>query len=103
GDLKMFGSLMYQSHFSLKNDFEVSCVELDTVVDICAECEGVLGARMTGAGFGGCAICLVQNDFVPDVIARLSLEYPKKTGITPRIYVCSIEDGVKITRIEEQR
>ncbi|MFQ5823584.1 MAG: galactokinase [bacterium] len=100
GDLAAFGSLMYQSHFSLKNDYEVSTAELDTVVDICAECEGVYGARMTGAGFGGSAICLVQENYMNEVIARLNDEYPKKTGGTLSIYGCSIEDGVKIAEIE---
>lgn len=99
-DLAAFGSLMYQSHFSLKNDYEVSCDELDVVVDICAECEGVYGARMTGAGFGGSAICLVQQEHVREVVERLNAEYPEKTGRKLSVYVCSIEDGVKIATIE---
>ncbi|HEY6952740.1 MAG TPA: galactokinase [Bacteroidota bacterium] len=93
GDLSEFGKLMYQSHMSLKNDYEVSCPELDTVVDICAEVDGVYGARMTGAGFGGAAICLVKCDQADAVVKRLKAEYPQKTGHKPAIQVCTVEDG----------
>ena len=96
GDLSAFGKFMYQSHLSLKLDFEVSCPELDAVVDICAEAEGVHGARMTGAGFGGSAVCLVEEHNVEEVRARLETEYPEKTGQTPSVHVCSIEDGATI-------
>lgn len=96
GNLSEFGKLMYQSHLSLKLDFEVSCPELDAVVDICAEAEGVHGARMTGAGFGGSAVCLVEEHNVEDVKTRLETEYPQKTGRTPSIQVCSIEDGAAV-------
>jgi len=92
-DLSEFGKLMYQSHLSLKNDYEVSCPELDCVVDICAEEEGVYGARMTGAGFGGCAICLVNREFAGAVVRRLLIEYRQKTGRTPQVYLCTAEDG----------
>ncbi len=95
-DLSEFGKLMYQSHMSLKNDFEVSCPELDAVVDICAEVEGVYGARMTGAGFGGSAICLVETGQVDAVVDRLRAEYPKATGRKPSIQVCSTEDGASV-------
>ncbi len=95
-DLSDFGKLMYQSHMSLKNDYEVSCRELDAVVDICAEVEGVYGARMTGAGFGGAAICLVESDQSDAVVRRLREEYPKATGRTPIIQVCTVEDGAGV-------
>jgi galactokinase len=95
-DLSEFGKLMYQSHMSLKNDYEVSCVELDTVVDICAEVDGVYGARMTGAGFGGAAICLVESGHVDAVVKRLQLEFPQKTGHKPTIQICTIEDGAQV-------
>jgi len=98
-DLSEFGKLMYQSHFSLKNDYEVSCQELDAIVDICAEEEGVFGARMTGAGFGGCAICMVQSKYASCVADRLAAEYPQRTGLQPTVYVCSIEDGVRVHRV----
>jgi galactokinase len=95
-NLSEFGKLMYQSHLSLKLDFEVSCPELDAIVDICAEADGVHGARMTGAGFGGSAVCLVEEHNVEEVKARLETEYPSKTGRTPSIHVCSIEDGATV-------
>ena len=95
-NLGEFGKLMYKSHLSLKLDFEVSCPELDAVVDICAEADGVHGARMTGAGFGGSAVCLVEDHNVEDVKERLEAEYPQKTGRIPSIHVCSIEDGATV-------
>lgn len=96
GNLGEFGKLMYQSHLSLKLDFEVSCSELDTVVDICAESEGVYGARMTGAGFGGSAVCLVDKDNVNEVRIRLEREYPEKTGCSPTIHQCTSDDGATV-------
>jgi galactokinase len=99
GELLKFGSLMYQSHLSLKADYEVSCAELDAIVDICAEAEGVYGARMTGAGFGGSAICLVKDEYANDVIARLEAEYPKITERESSIFTCTIEDGVDVRRV----
>jgi galactokinase len=99
GDLSDFGKLMYQSHVSLKNDYEVSCPELDAIVDICAEEPGVFGARMTGAGFGGSAICLAGNDATQRVVERLQSEYPKQTGRKADIHVCSIVDGVEVHKI----
>ncbi len=95
-DLSEFGKLMYQSHMSLKNDYEVSCPELDMVVDICAEVEGTYGARMTGAGFGGAAICLVESKQVDAVVKRLQIEYPQKTGHKPAIQICTPEDGARV-------
>lgn len=95
-DLSEFGKLMYQSHMSLKNDYEVSCAELDAVVDICAEVDGVYGARMTGAGFGGAAICLVASEHADEVAKRLEREYPQKTNRKPSIQVCTVEDGAQV-------
>lgn len=95
-DLSEFGKLMYQSHMSLKNDYEVSCPELDAIVDICAEVDGVYGARMTGAGFGGAAICLVESSQTEEVVSRLQLEYPKSTNRKPSIQVCTVEDGAQV-------
>jgi galactokinase len=99
-DLSDFGKLMYQSHLSLKNNYEVSCDELDAVVDIAATTEGVIGARMTGAGFGGSAVCLVAKGSVEKLKSNLQGRYPRLTGLQPGIYVCEIDDGV---RIEWQR
>jgi galactokinase len=96
GNIPEFGKLMYDSHLSLQHDYEVSCPELDALVDICAEASGVYGARMTGAGFGGCAISLVEEKSVAELLARIEREYPMKTGKTPAVYVCTFEDGVAL-------
>jgi galactokinase len=95
-DLGDFGKLMYQSHLSLKNNYEVSCQELDSVVDIAASTEGVFGARMTGAGFGGSAVCLVAKESVEKLRSNLQERYPKLTGLQPKVYVCEIDDGAKV-------
>ena len=99
GNLSEFGKLMYDSHLSLKTAYEVSCAELDMIVDICAEADGVVGARMTGAGFGGCAICLVEKGAAPSVIARLEKEYPRAPGKNPAVYVCAVDDGATSRRL----
>jgi galactokinase len=95
-DLSDFGKLMYQSHLSLKNNYEVSCNELDAVVDIAAATEGVIGARMTGAGFGGSAVCLVAKESVENLKSNLQDRYPRLTGFQPGVYVCEIDDGARI-------
>ena len=69
------GKLLYESHASLRNDFQVSCRELDRIVEIASGCDGVLGCRMTGAGFGGCAVALVRPDAVDLFSKRLSEQY----------------------------
>ncbi len=98
-DLALAGKLMYDSHISLQRDYEVSCPELDAVVDICAEVDGVYGARMTGGGFGGSALCLVHAEDVPETVRRLTIEYPQKTGRKPSLIVTGAEDGVSARRI----
>jgi galactokinase len=93
-DLDEFGHLMNESHRSLQQDFEVSCHELDLMVELARELPGVYGARMTGGGFGGCTVSLVETDeckTFQEVIAR---EYRKATGQTPDVYVCSAAAGV---------
>jgi galactokinase len=99
GDLPEFGKLMYDSHLSLRRDYEVSCSELDTIVDLCAGCEGVYGARMTGAGFGGCAICLVKEGLTEGVIERLNAGYYRNRKDRASVYVCSIDDGARVQRL----
>ncbi len=94
GDLQTFGKLMLESHRSLRDDFEVSCAELDLMVELAAQAEGVYGTRMTGGGFGGCTIALVRSGCV-EVFQRLVREgYERSIGCTPEIYVCSASDGV---------
>jgi galactokinase len=93
GDLDQFGQLMYKSHCSLRDDYEVSCRELDLLVEIASACEGVYGARMTGGGFGGCTIALVQADVVEKVQSAITNAYKNKTGIIPDVYVCTASQG----------
>jgi galactokinase len=86
-DLKGFGKLMAESHRSLRDDYEVSCSELDIMVELANEVEGVLGARMTGGGFGGCTINLVRSDMEERFREHIAAGYFKKTGKHPEIYV----------------
>jgi galactokinase len=83
GRFSDFGALMYQSHQSLRDDFEVSCAELDTLVEIAGEigeAGGVFGARMTGGGFGGCAVMLVRSDRIAPITETLASEYRRRQG-----------------------
>ena len=93
-NLEEFGSLMKQSHQSLRDDFEVSCLELDLLVDLATGMEGVYGARMTGGGFGGCTVNFVRAECVETFRAEVTREYQKATGKLAEIYVCSAADGV---------
>ena len=93
GNLAEFGRLMYESHRSLRDDFEVSCEELDLLVEIASECKGVYGSRMTGGGFGGCTITLVGSNDAKAFQEKLSKRYKEATSITPAIYVCSAAQG----------
>lgn len=95
GDLIQFGQLLIQSHNSLKNDFEVSCTELDFVVEHLLESDGCVGARMTGAGFGGCCVALVQTEHIPTVSESLVLAYDEKFGYQPSVYPCQPSSGVR--------
>jgi len=93
GNLPKFGTLMNGSHNSLRDDYEVSCKELDLMVDIARKQEGVLGARMTGGGFGGCTVNLVQNESVDDFVDNIASEYEKETDIKPKIYISVPSSG----------
>ena len=99
GDLIGFGKLMTESHLSLKNDYEVTGLELDTIVEQALLVTGCIGARMTGAGFGGCAIALVRNKNLEDFKSSVKANYFRITGLTPDFYVAKINDGVKIMRM----
>ena len=78
---------MNESHRSLRDDFEVSCPELDSLVKMVLDTDGVLGSRMTGAGFGGCTVSLVHRDAVEMIEGRLNKDYPARFGLTPGIFV----------------
>jgi len=93
GNLARFGKLMGESHRSLRDDYEVSCRELDLLVEIANGIDGVLGARMTGGGFGGSTVSLVRSSAVPEFEKIVRREYERATGRTPPIYVCSAAEG----------
>ncbi|MBZ2174512.1 galactokinase [Schnuerera sp. xch1] len=94
-DLHTFGKMMNQSHDSLRNDYEVTGYELDVLVDEARKCDGVLGSRMTGAGFGGCTITLIENQHIEKFEKRIKKVYKEKTGLDADFYYSLIEDGVK--------
>ena len=99
-DLGRLGELMYSSHMSLRDDYEVSCRELDLMVDAARQCAGVWGARMTGGGFGGCTVNLVQADGLTVFQSEVARRYQAATGIHPAIYVCTPADGAGQSSID---
>jgi galactokinase len=94
-DLSLFGELMNASHDSLRVDYEVTGIELDTLVEEARKIEGVIGSRMTGAGFGGCTVSLVHQDSVDEFIREVGSSYRAKTGLKPDFYTGSVGDGAK--------
>ena len=96
GDLSTLGTLMRDSHFSLRDDYEVSCRELDLMVEVAVAQRGVIGARMTGGGFGGCTVNLVESDSVDAFKENVAAEYLSKTGLRPEIYVSRSCDGAEM-------
>jgi galactokinase len=96
GDLKQFGRLMSSSHESLRDLYEVSCTELDILVEAALGITGVLGSRMTGGGFGGCTVSLVADFAVDEFMKTVPRIYKEKTGIDPVIYVCSPGAGAQV-------
>jgi len=96
GDLPQFGVLMNASHDSLRDNYEVTGFELDTLVEEARKISGVLGSRMTGAGFGGCTVSLVREDVIPVFIEKVGKEYKAKTGLTADFYIAEIGDGVRM-------
>jgi galactokinase len=93
-DLTWFGKLIQRSHCSLRDNYEVSCRELDIMVKIASRQKGVYGARMTGGGFGGCTMNMVRRDATEQFKANVALEYAHTTGITPEIYITEASSGV---------
>lgn len=94
-DLVTFGKLMNKSHISLRDDYEVTGIELDTLVELSWKHEGVLGARMTGAGFGGCTVALVKNDNVDDFIKNVGQGYKEKIGYEASFYIANVGNGTR--------
>lgn len=98
GDFATMGKLMNDSHRSLRDDYEVSCRELDLMVEIASLIDGVIGARMTGGGFGGCTVNLVHRDAMERFSETIEREYKRGTGIDPEIYTIEIGDGAEEVR-----
>jgi len=96
GNYAEFGRLFDESHESARRLYEVSCVELDTMVEVCRHSPGCLGSRLTGAGFGGCTISLVRDECVNDFVETARLGYEQRTGVAPEVYVCTAEDGASV-------
>jgi galactokinase len=95
GDPELFGALMKQSHASLRDDYNVSCAELDILVDLASKLPGVFGSRMTGGGFGGCTISLVTVGDVQQFKRSIAGEYHRATKLTPDVYVFRASDGAE--------
>jgi galactokinase len=93
GNASEFGVLMKQSHDSLRDDFEVSCKELDTMVELAMSHEGVCGARMTGGGFGGCTVNLVRRDVVPEFCKFIAAAYERESALKSETYLVTADDG----------
>ncbi|TYS45935.1 galactokinase [Bacillus infantis] len=102
GRLEDFGKLMNESHQSLKNDYKVTGKELDALVEAAWQQEGTLGARMTGAGFGGCAIAIVEKDKAASFIKEVGKKYMKRIGYAADFYAASVGDGTKEIILEVQ-
>jgi galactokinase len=99
GDATAFGLLMADSHRSLRDDYEVSCAELDIMVKRAGEAKGVFGARMTGGGFGGCTVNLVQTEHVEEFKGAIAEGYEKATGRAPEIYVSPAAEGAAEVKV----
>ena len=99
GDLAEMGRLMDASHASLRDDFEVSRRELDTIVEIARAQDGCWGARMTGAGFGGCAVALCETERSETLAAAVARRYEAEVGLQPAVYVCTPSDGASLEQI----
>ena len=93
GDINKFGQLMNQSHISLRDDYEVSCEEIDILVDLAWKIPGVIGSRITGGGFGGCTVSIVKNDAVDTFINDIGKAYKEKVGHEAEFYTVDIGDG----------
>lgn len=93
GDIDTFGKLMTQSHISLRDDYEVTGLQLDSLAEAAWKVEGVLGSRMTGGGFGGCSVSLVRDEAIPTFLEQVGAEYTEKTGLKADFYIAEISDG----------
>jgi galactokinase len=92
-DIEAVGQILWEGHAGLRDEYEVSCAELDALVDIAHEVPGVLGARMLGGGFGGCTINLVRNDAVEALRKAVDTYYPERTGRKAIVDICRAAGG----------
>jgi len=99
GRIESFGQKMYETHHGLSNDYQVSCAELDFLVDQTIQDDLVLGARMMGGGFGGCTINLVRENHIPELMEKIAKAYSVQFGIKPLFYKVKVGDGVRETGI----
>ncbi len=100
GDLKAFGEKMYLTHTGLRDNYEVSCPELDFLVDLTLDIDDVLGSRMMGGGFGGCTINLIKQEDLDEIIKEIQIMYKFKWGGNLKVYVTNIEAGTSIIKYE---
>jgi galactokinase len=97
-DIQAFGQKMYKSHHGLQHEYEVSCKELDILVDIAKDVDGVIGSRMMGGGFGGCTINLVRTESVDQFTDIIKEKYREKTGREASVYVTTISEGTHLLK-----
>ena len=95
GNIAAFGKLMNASHVSLRDDYEVTGLQLDTMAEEAWKIDGVIGSRMTGGGFGGCTVSLVKDEAIDTFIQQVGANYEAKTGIKPDFYIAEIGDGAR--------
>ena len=96
GNIEEFGRLIDASHVSLRDDYEVSCPEIDTLVDLAHEIPGTIGSRITGGGFGGCTVSIVKNESIPEFIEKVGAAYKEKVGHEAEFYVVDAGEGAHI-------
>ena len=99
GDAEEFGRLMQAAHASYRDDFEASCDRCDLLVELAMELKGCLGSRLTGGGFGGCTVSLVEAAAAETFAAELQARYREKTGVTADVFVCEIADGAGLATV----
>ena len=102
GDLTAFGALMNESHISLRDDYEVSCGEIDLLTELAWACPGVLGSRITGGGFGGCTVSIVRDEYAGAFAETVKTGYARRTGLDAQIYTVSAGDGARELIGEEE-
>jgi galactokinase len=96
GDLERLGAPMAESHASMRDDFEASSPEIDLLVELAQRTDGVISARVTGAGWGGCTVNLVQKEAVDTFAAQMTAEYARRTGLTAETHICRAVGGLRV-------